>query len=106
MKPNQDGRPARPARQGQDAGVMQDTVARSLSLRDGGVPRRKARLNPRPGWPDAGAGLAPAKDRTPAVLLAWRLAPDMLPLARQVQIAADLAKNGTARLADIKPPYF
>ena len=33
------------------------------------------------------------------VLLAARLAPDMLPLTRQVQIAADIAKNTVARLA-------
>ncbi|HEY1873860.1 MAG TPA: DUF1993 family protein, partial [Steroidobacteraceae bacterium] len=32
----------------------------------------------------------------PAVLLAARLSPDMLPLTRQVQIASDLAKNSVA----------
>jgi hypothetical protein len=40
------------------------------------------------------------------VLLASRLAPDMLPLTRQVQIAADLAKNSVARLAGQEPPRF
>ena len=38
-----------------------------------------------------------------SALLAARLAPDMLPLARQVQIACDQAKNGAARL--IGQPY-
>ena len=42
----------------------------------------------------------------PAVLLAARLAPDMLPLTRQVQIACDLAKNSVARLAAREPPRF
>ena len=42
----------------------------------------------------------------PNVLLAARLAPDMLPLARQVQIACDLAKNSVARLAGQDPPRF
>ena len=42
----------------------------------------------------------------PAVLLASRLAPDMLPLTRQVQIACDVAKNGVARLAGQEPPRF
>jgi hypothetical protein len=42
----------------------------------------------------------------PAVLLAARLAPDMLPLTRQVQIAADIAKNSVARLAGQEPPRF
>jgi hypothetical protein len=42
----------------------------------------------------------------PAVLLASRLAPDMLPLTRQVQIACDVATNGAARLAEQEPPRF
>jgi len=42
----------------------------------------------------------------PAVLLAARLAPDMLPLTRQVQIATDIAKNAIARLAAQDPPRF
>jgi uncharacterized protein len=42
----------------------------------------------------------------PAVLLGWRLAPDMFPFARQFQILSDLAKNGGARLAGATPPRF
>jgi uncharacterized protein len=42
----------------------------------------------------------------PGVLLGARLAPDMLPLTRQVQIASDIAKNSVARLADQGPPRF
>ena len=41
-----------------------------------------------------------------AVLLGARLAPDMLPLTRQVQIASDIAKNSVARLAALDPPRF
>jgi len=41
-----------------------------------------------------------------SVLLAARLAPDMLPLTRQVQIACDIAKNSVARLAAEEPPRF
>jgi uncharacterized protein len=53
-------------------------------------------------------GLAHAKQRKfePAVLLNARLAPDMLPLTRQVQIACDIAKNSVARLAAQEPPRF
>jgi hypothetical protein len=53
-------------------------------------------------------GLAHATQRKfdPAVLLAARLAPDMFPLTRQVQIACDVAKNGIARLAGQEPPRF
>ncbi len=42
----------------------------------------------------------------PGVLLGARLAPDMLPLTRQVQIASDIAKNSVARLAGQDPPRF
>ena len=47
---------------------------------------------------------AVAKKFDPAVLLSLRLAPDMLPLSRQVQIACDFAKSATARLAGAEVP--
>jgi hypothetical protein len=40
------------------------------------------------------------------VFVTARLAPDMFPLARQVQIAADFAKGTAARLAGVEPPKF
>ena len=42
----------------------------------------------------------------PAVLLGWRLAPDMFALARQVQIATDQAKGCCARLAGVEVPKY
>jgi hypothetical protein len=42
----------------------------------------------------------------PNILATARLAPDMFGLIRQVQIACDLAKNSTARLAGLEPPRF
>lgn len=42
----------------------------------------------------------------PGVLLAMRLAPDMFPLVRQVQIATDIAKNAGARLSGGEAPKF
>ena len=42
----------------------------------------------------------------PAVLLQYRLAPDMFPLVRQVQIAADHAKGCCARLAGVDVPKY
>lgn len=39
-------------------------------------------------------------------LVEARLAPDMFPLARQVQIASDMAKSGAARLTGVEPPKF
>jgi hypothetical protein len=41
-----------------------------------------------------------------SVLLDWRLAPDMFPLTRQVQIAGDFAKGTTARLAGVEVPKY
>ena len=49
---------------------------------------------------------ATARKIDPAVLLNSRLAPDMFPLTRQVQIAGDIAKNAISRLAGVEPPRF
>lgn len=55
---------------------------------------------------DKGAAFAAARKIDPAVLLGYRLAPDMLNLTRQVQIAADHAKRAPARLAGIEAPVY
>lgn len=55
---------------------------------------------------DKGAEHARAKGLDPDSLVNARLAPDMFPLAKQVQIACDQAKNGTARLIGQEPPRF
>lgn len=49
---------------------------------------------------------ATARKIDPAVLLQARLYPDMLPLARQVQIACDFAKGAPARLAGAEVPAY
>ena len=41
-----------------------------------------------------------------AVLIDARLAPDMFPLARQVQLTCDFAKNSSARLMGVEAPRF
>jgi len=41
-----------------------------------------------------------------STMLQTRLIPDMLPLVKQIQIATDMAKNGTARLAGVDPLKF
>jgi hypothetical protein len=41
-----------------------------------------------------------------AVLLGYRLAPDMYPLTRQVQIATDMAKGCVSRLASVEIPAY
>jgi uncharacterized protein len=42
----------------------------------------------------------------PAVLLGYRLAPDMFPLIRQIRIAADFPKTCCARLAGAEIPSY
>jgi uncharacterized protein len=49
---------------------------------------------------------AEAKKFDPANLLAARLAPDMLPLTRQVLIACDASKFCMARLSGVEAPKF
>ena len=55
---------------------------------------------------DKALASAEARKIDPAVLLGSRLAPDMFPLLRQVQIACDFAKGPMARLAGIDNPKF
>lgn len=49
---------------------------------------------------------AAARSIEPAVYLTGRLAPDMYPLTRQVQIATDMAKGCAARLAGLEIPHY
>lgn len=42
----------------------------------------------------------------PSIFINARLAPDMLPLSRQVQIATDMAKGCAARLAGLEVPSY
>ena len=49
---------------------------------------------------------AAEKKFEPAVLLNARLYPDMFPLIRQVQVAADFAKSVSARLAGVEVPVY
>jgi uncharacterized protein len=49
---------------------------------------------------------AEAKKIDPAVFVNARLAPDMYPLSKQIQIATDIAKGCAARLAGIDVPSY
>ena len=55
---------------------------------------------------DKGAQYATTKKFDTSVLVNGRLAPDMFPLVKQVQIACDFAKNSSARLCGQDPPRF
>jgi hypothetical protein len=47
-----------------------------------------------------------SEDKNLDTLLEARLAPDMHPFPRQIQIASDVAKMGAARLAGVEPPSY
>lgn len=55
---------------------------------------------------DKAAAHVATKKIDQSVLIGWRLAPDMFAFGRQVQVACDQAKNGSARLAASEPPKF
>ena len=57
-----------------------------------------------PAWLDKAAAFAEAKKFDPNTLLQARLAPDMFPLVRQIQIACDQAKFAGGRVADKELP--
>ena len=55
---------------------------------------------------DKGAKHCEAAKIDPSALLGFRLYPDMFPLTRQVQVAADQAKGCAARLAGVEVPKY
>jgi hypothetical protein len=55
---------------------------------------------------DKAEAYAAEREIEPAVLLGYRLAPDMFPLVSQVQIATDHAKGCCARLAGVEMPKY
>jgi uncharacterized protein len=78
----------------------------SYSMSQASLPAFEIGLNALSAILDKAQAFATTKKIDGSVLLQTRLAPDMFPLTRQVQIATDLAKNGAARMAGIEPPRF
>ncbi len=76
------------------------------SMSQTALPTFEIGLNALSGVLDKAVAFAAAKKVDAAVLLGYRLAPDMFALARQVQVACDQAKNGAARLAATEAPKF
>ena len=78
----------------------------SFTMSQASLPVFEIGLNALSAILDKAAAHAAAKKIEPSVLLGWRLVPDMFALTRQVQVTADQAKNGSARLAGVEPPKF
>ena len=78
----------------------------TLSMYQASVPVFLRGLKNLSGILEKGAANAEERKIDPTVFLTARLAPDMFPLTRQVQIASDHAKGATARLAGVEVPKF
>jgi hypothetical protein len=78
----------------------------ALSMHSSSVPIFVRMLNNMLAWLDKAEAYATARKFDPGNYLGLRLAPDMLPFARQIQIASDTTKNCVARLAGTEPPKW
>ncbi len=77
-----------------------------LSMYQASIPAFVRMLNNLSAILDKAAAHAEAKKIDPSVFVNARLAPDMFPLSRQVQIATDGVKGCAARLAGIEVPSY
>lgn len=74
-----------------------------MSMSSAAIPTFEITLNALSKLLDKAEAHATAKKFDVAVLLNSRLAPDMLPFTRQIQLACDFARRGAARLAGVEP---
>lgn len=78
----------------------------SLSMYQASVPVYIRMLNNLIAIMEKAAAHCEANKIDPAALLNFRLYPDMFHFTKQVQVAADAAKTGSARLAGVAAPEF
>jgi uncharacterized protein len=81
-------------------------LSMALDMHSASVPIFVRMLGNVVNWLDKAEAHATAKKFEPSVYLTARLAPDMLPLPTQIQIACDAAKFCVARLAGSEGPAF
>jgi len=85
---------------------MKETPSMSLSLYEISVPVFTHSLKALVEVLKKAEAHADAKKIDHAVFLTARLAPDMFALTRQVQLATDFAKGGSARIANVEVPSY
>jgi hypothetical protein len=78
----------------------------TISMYSASVPALERALGALDAILDKAAAYAEERGIDPAVLTSARLAPDMHPLNRQVQLVSDTAKGACARLAGLPVPSF
>jgi uncharacterized protein len=77
-----------------------------FSMSQAALPVFEINLNALSAILDKAEAFATAKKIDPAVLLHSRLSPDMFDLTRQIQVATDGARRGSARLAGVEAPSY
>ncbi|HEY5107107.1 MAG TPA: DUF1993 domain-containing protein [Caulobacteraceae bacterium] len=78
----------------------------ALSMYDASIPVLSRVLTNLSAILDKAAASAEARKIDPAVFIAARLAPDMFPLSRQVQVVSDTARRGACLLAGLEVPSW
>lgn len=78
----------------------------SITMQSASLPIFKSMLGNLSHFLDKAQAFVDAKKCDPLAITQARLAPDMLPFARQIQIACDGAKNGVARIGGLEAPRF
>ena len=78
----------------------------SITMHSASVPVFVRVLTAMLGWLDKAQAHAEARKFSPDNYLGLRLAPDMLPFTKQIQIASDMAKACAARLAGLEIPKW
>lgn len=78
----------------------------ALSMHAASAPVFVKMLNNTLVWLDKAQAHAEARKFSPDNFVGLRLAPDMLPLSRQLQITSDTIKGGLARLAGVDVPQW
>lgn len=78
----------------------------SITMHGASAPIFERQLTAMLSWLDKAEAYATQRGFDPAVYLTMRLAPDMLPFPRQIQIACDAAKGAMARLGGVENPSF
>ncbi|HSW21080.1 MAG TPA: DUF1993 domain-containing protein [Ramlibacter sp.] len=78
----------------------------SITMSSASLPLFKHMLGNLGHFLDKAQAHAEARKFDPIALTQYRLAPDMLPFTRQVQIACDAAKFGVARIAGVEAPRY
>jgi uncharacterized protein len=78
----------------------------TISMHSASVPVFNRQLGAMLAWLDKAEAHATARKFDTANYLGLRLAPDMLPLSRQIQIASDAAKTCMSRLAGTEIPKW